>query len=81
MYEIDAIINRCGIIAGPWQFGKVDQGICTFWMLAHLLREPIQYIGYGGTGKQIRDVLHIDDLFELVDKQCNSTKNLDFATN
>ena len=31
----DASIDRCGVIAGPWQMGKVDQGVFTYWLLAH----------------------------------------------
>jgi CDP-paratose 2-epimerase len=30
---------------------------------------PLEYIGYGGTGKQVRDLLHVDDLVELIDRQ------------
>lgn len=68
MYGMRGVINRCGVIAGPWQFGKVDQGVFTLWMLAHYFkRGNLKYIGYGGEGKQVRDVLHVDDLFELVD--------------
>ena len=37
---VPAVIDRCGVIAGPWQMGKVDQGVFTHWMLAHHLREP-----------------------------------------
>ena len=62
-------INRCGVIAGPWQMGKVDQGVFTYWMLAHHARRPLQYIGYGGAGKQVRDLLHVEDLVELIDRQ------------
>ena len=28
-------IDRCGVIAGPWQMGKVDQGVFTYWVLGH----------------------------------------------
>ena len=63
------MINRCGVIAGPWQMGKVDQGVFTFWLLHHRFGRPLSYIGYGGTGKQVRDLLHVDDLIELVDLQ------------
>lgn len=69
MYGIRGVINRCGVIGGPWQFGKVDQGIFTFWMLAHYFKEPLKYIGFGGKGKQVRDILHVDDLFELINIQ------------
>ncbi|MGB0121671.1 MAG: NAD-dependent epimerase/dehydratase family protein [Solirubrobacterales bacterium] len=69
MFGIPTVINRCGVIAGPWQMGKVDQGVFTHWMLAHLDRKPLSYIGYGGSGKQVRDLLHIEDLIDLVELQ------------
>jgi CDP-paratose 2-epimerase len=62
-------INRCGVIAGPWQMGKVDQGVFTYWVLAHHTGRPLQYIGYGGLGKQVRDLLHVEDLVDLIDLQ------------
>jgi CDP-paratose 2-epimerase len=68
-YDLPWVINRCGVIAGPWQMGKVDQGVFTFWMLAHQTGRPLRYIGYGGLGKQVRDLLHVDDLVELIDRQ------------
>ncbi len=66
-YGIKGVINRCAVIAGPWQFGKVDQGVFTLWMLAHYFKKPLKYIGFGGKGLQVRDLVHIDDLFRLID--------------
>lgn len=68
-YKIRGVINRCGVIAGPWQMGKIDQGVMTLWVARHLFRLPLSYIGYGGTGKQVRDFIHIDDLFDLISFQ------------
>jgi CDP-paratose 2-epimerase len=68
-YGLRAVIDRCGVIAGPWQMGKVDQGVFTHWMLSHMLDRPLRYIGYGGSGKQVRDLLHVDDLVDLIDEQ------------
>jgi CDP-paratose 2-epimerase len=68
-YGLRAVIDRCGVIAGPWQMGKVDQGVFTYWMLAHHFGTPLRYIGFGGTGKQVRDLLHVADLLELLDEQ------------
>lgn len=65
-FSIPFVINRCGVIAGPWQFGKVDQGIAVFWLASHMFVKPLKYIGFGGTGRQVRDMMHIDDLIELV---------------
>ena len=63
------MIDRCGVIAGPWQMGKVDQGVFTHWMLAHHFGSPLTYIGFGGEGKQVRDLLHVEDLVDLVERQ------------
>ena len=68
-YALPALINRCGVIAGPWQLGKVDQGVFMYWLAQHYFGRPLKYIGFGGAGKQVRDVLHIRDLTALVLKQ------------
>jgi CDP-paratose 2-epimerase len=68
-YGIRGIINRCGVIAGPWQFGKADQGVFSLWMMRHYFKKPLTYIGWSGKGKQVRDLLHIDDLCVLMDLQ------------
>ena len=65
-YQLKYLINRCGVISGPLQFGKQDQGFVSLWIWRHLNKEKLSYIGYGGYGNQIRDVLHIDDLSELI---------------
>ena len=66
---VPAVVDRCGVIAGPWQMGKVDQGVFTHWMLAHHFGNPLSYIGFGGHGKQVRDLLHVEDLVDLVERQ------------
>lgn len=68
-YGLKAVINRCGVIAGPGQFGKVDQGVFTLWVANHYFGLPLRYTGFGGTGKQVRDLLAPDDLYELIRKQ------------
>lgn len=65
-YDLPAVIDRCGVIAGPWQLGKHDQGVFTYWLVSHMLKRPLTYIGFGGQGKQVRDLLHVDDLVNLV---------------
>lgn len=62
-------INRCGVIAGPGQFGKIDQGIFSFWVYQYLLDLPVSFIGFGGKGKQVRDFVHPFDVFKLVQQQ------------
>ena len=68
-FGLRTVIDRCGVITGPWQMGKVDQGVFSFWLFHHHFGLPLSYIGYGGEGKQVRDLLHVDDLVELVDEQ------------
>jgi len=68
-YGLKAVIDRCGVIAGPGQFGKVDQGVFTLWVAHHHFGKPLRYTGFGGTGKQVRDLLHPSDLFRLIESQ------------
>lgn len=55
-------INRCGVLAGAGQFGKADQGIFSYWIHSWLAGRPLRYIGFGGSGLQVRDCLHPRDL-------------------
>jgi CDP-paratose 2-epimerase len=71
-FEVPAVVNRCGVIAGPWQMGKVDQGVFTHWLLSHYTGRPLAYLGYDGAGKQVRDLLHVDDLVALVTEQLSA---------
>nr|WP_231717227.1 NAD-dependent epimerase/dehydratase family protein [Desulfosarcina ovata] len=72
MYGINAVVNRCGVLTGPWQMGKVDQGFMALWVARHFFGGKLAYIGFGGNGKQVRDVLHVKDLFELLDRQISN---------
>jgi len=69
LFGLRAVVNRCGVVSGPWQMGHSEQGVFAHWMLAHLFRRPLAYIGFGGHGRQVRDVLHADDLAALIDLQ------------
>jgi CDP-paratose 2-epimerase len=75
-YGLKTIINRCGVLTGPWQMGKVDQGVIVHWVASHIFGKSLKYFGYGGTGKQVRDILHIRDLFNLIDRQLNNFEKL-----
>lgn len=68
-YQLKTVINRCGVIAGPWQMGKVDQGVMVLWVARHFWKQKLAYMGYGGSGRQVRDLLDIHDLYRLVDLQ------------
>ena len=60
------IINRFGVIAGPWQFGKEEQGFVPLWIAKHYFKKKLSYIGFGGNGNQIRDIIHIKDVCEII---------------
>ena len=68
-YGIRYLIDRCGVLTGPWQMAKSDQGVIALWMAAHYFRRNLSYIGFDGSGRQVRDFLHIDDLCELLLEQ------------
>jgi CDP-paratose 2-epimerase len=65
-FGIKYLINRCGVLSGPWQYGVEDQGFMSLWMRKHLAKGTLKYKGFGGYGNQVRDVLHIDDLCRLL---------------
>ena len=71
-FDVQYVINRCGVVAGPYQMGKVDQGVITLWVARHYWANDVSYFGYGGDGLQVRDVMHILDLFDLVDYELNN---------
>lgn len=79
-YQLRTIINRCGVLTGPWQMGKVDQGVFALWMANHYFKKSLKYIGYGGSGKQLRDFLHVADLLDLLDLQLQKLDDLQGQT-
>ncbi len=68
-YGLKGIIDRCGVITGPWQMGKVDQGVFVLWVAKHYFKQKLSYIGYGGEGKQVRDFIHVEDLYSAIKAQ------------
>jgi len=70
-YGFRSIVNRCGLLTGPWQMAKADQGVIALWAAAHVFGRPLKYIGFGGTGKQVRDFLHVADFCDLLLEQIN----------
>jgi CDP-paratose 2-epimerase len=71
-YGLQSAITRFGVIAGPRQMGKTDQGVVTLWIAKHYWKQSLKYIGYGGLGKQVRDILHIEDVVDLIDLQIHN---------
>ena len=76
LYDLKAVINRCGVIAGPGQFGKTDQGVFTHWVAAHIFGKDLAYTGFGGRGLQVRDLLHPVDLYKLIANQISQSSKL-----
>ncbi len=68
-FGLPVFINRCGVLAGAGQFGKIDQGIFSFWIHSWHAGRPLKYIGFNGTGHQVRDCLHARDLLPLLARQ------------
>lgn len=77
---VKVVINRCGVIAGPGQFGRSDQGVFTLWVARHIFGRPLTYTGFGGTGKQVRDLLHPDDLYDLIARQLQALDSVSGET-
>jgi len=63
-FNFPLIINRCSVIAGPGQFGKIDQGIFSFWIYSCLMGKVPSYIGF--EGRQVRDVVDVEDISRLI---------------
>ena len=71
-FDFPLFINRCGVMAGAGQFGKLDQGIVAYWIHSWFEGKPLAYIGFDGMGHQARDCLHPEDLARLLDLQISS---------
>ncbi len=68
-FQFPVRINRCGVLAGAGQFGKADQGIFSYWIHSWAGRRPLKYIGFNGSGHQVRDCLHPRDIVPLLVRQ------------
>lgn len=71
-YGLRTIINRCGLLTGPGQMAKSDQGVLGLWVAAHYFGRPLEYIGFHASGKQVRDFLHVADLADLILEQLSN---------
>lgn len=68
-YGVKYLINRLGIVSGIWQFGKVEQGLVSLWIWSHINKKNLFYKGHGANGSQVRDVLFVEDLNNLIKNQ------------
>lgn len=62
IYDLPTVVFRQSCIYGPRQFGIEDQGWIAWFIIAAVTGRPITIYG---DGKQVRDVLWIDDLLDL----------------
>jgi CDP-paratose 2-epimerase len=60
-YDLQTVVFRMSCIYGPHQFGTEDQGWVAHFLIRALNREPITIYG---DGKQVRDLLYVEDLVE-----------------
>ena len=64
MYGLRSIVFRQSCIYGPRQFGIEDQGWVAWFIIAAAMRRNITIYG---DGKQVRDILYVDDLLNGYD--------------
>jgi len=64
MYDLPTVVFRQSCIYGPHQFGIEDQGWVAWFVIAAATDRPITIYG---DGKQVRDVLYVDDLLDAYD--------------
>jgi CDP-paratose 2-epimerase len=64
IYGVPTVVFRQSCIYGPRQMGVEDQGWVAWFVIAAVKGEPITIYG---DGKQVRDVLYIDDLLDVYD--------------
>lgn len=62
IYGLRTVVMRQSCIYGPWQYGDADQGWIAWFIIAALSRQPLTIYG---DGRQVRDVLYVDDLIDL----------------
>ena len=68
IYDLPTVVLRQSCIYGPRQFGVEDQGWVAWFIIAIILGKPLTIYG---DGKQVRDVLYIDDLVRLFETAVN----------
>ena len=73
-YDLPIVVNRFGVISGVGQFGHADQGWVVWWAVAHWFNLPLTYLGW--QGKQVRDVLFVEDMLSLLDLQMHRLPQL-----
>ncbi len=64
IYGLNTCVFRMSCIYGPRQFGNEDQGWVAHFIISALCNRPITIYG---DGRQVRDVLYVDDLIKAME--------------
>lgn len=72
-FGVPAVTLRMSCIYGPHQFGTEDQGWVAHFLIRSIAREPITIYG---DGKQVRDLLYVDDLVEALSAAADKAHRL-----
>jgi CDP-paratose 2-epimerase len=65
IFDLPTVVFRQSCIYGPHQYGIEDQGWVAWFVIAAVTGRPISIYG---DGKQVRDLLYIDDLLDAYDQ-------------
>ncbi len=69
IYDLPTVVFRQSCIYGPRQFGIEDQGWVAWFVIAAVTGRPITIYG---DGKQVRDLLYVEDLLNAYDAALNN---------
>lgn len=64
--EFNGVVNRFSCMYGEYQYGNIDQGWVSHFIFTKLRGEDITIFG---DGKQIRDLLYVQDVVDLLELQ------------
>lgn len=73
-FKVKTVANRFSCLCGPYQWSKITQGWYTWWAMGFYFKQPMQYIGF--KGKQVRDVLYIDDVAKLIELEMDNMNKI-----
>jgi CDP-paratose 2-epimerase len=73
-FGVPTVVNRFSCLAGPLQWGKCAQGWVAWFAIAAELGFPIDFIGW--KGKQVRDVLFIEDICSLISAELENIDHI-----
>jgi CDP-paratose 2-epimerase len=72
-YGLNTVVFRMSCVYGTRQFGVEDQGWVAWFAIASVLQKPIKIYG---DGKQVRDVLYVEDVVRAFELALKNAKKL-----